>query len=103
MKAFRNRVCAVGLAVMGFTLVAAPTLSSAETNQARPAAHAGGAGAKKHLSRQWQPNAGRNLYGSAQGRCAWPYQNQFPPCMSTFPSGSPSYHGPVPGPTFDDE
>jgi hypothetical protein len=49
----------------------------------------------------------RHLYGSTErwgtGRCAWPYQNQFPPCMSTFPEGSPNYHGPRPGPTFGNE
>lgn len=31
------------------------------------------------------------------------YQNQFPPCMSTWPAGSPHYRGSWPGPTFSDE
>jgi hypothetical protein len=39
----------------------------------------------------------RSLYGwtqsSATDRCAWPYRNQFPPCMSTWPEGDPNYHG----------
>ena len=34
-------------------------------------------------------------------RCAWPYQNMFPPCMSTFPQGDPNYFGSRPGVTFD--
>jgi len=49
----------------------------------------------------------RNLYGAVPARepagCTWPYQNQFPPCMSTWPQGSPNYHGSRPGPTFFDE
>jgi hypothetical protein len=40
----------------------------------------------------------RELYGAA------PYQHMFPPGMSTWPQGSPHYHGgPSPGVTFDDE
>ena len=37
---------------------------------------------------------------SFEKRCAWPYRNQFPPCMSTWPEGDPRYHGSRPGPTF---
>jgi len=37
---------------------------------------------------------------SFQARCSWPYRNQFPPCMSTWPEGDPRYHGSRPGPTF---
>jgi hypothetical protein len=34
--------------------------------------------------------------------CVWPYQNQFPPCMSTWPQGDPNYHGGShPGVTFE--
>ena len=47
----------------------------------------------------WQPTPAQQW---VQKRCAWPYQNQFPPCMSTWPGGDPHYHGPIPGPTFDD-
>jgi hypothetical protein len=43
----------------------------------------------------------RNLYNRAQTRCAWPYQNQFPPCMSTWPEGDPRFHGGQTGPTFN--
>lgn len=48
----------------------------------------------------YAPNAASAPYphapsASASGisGCTWPYQNQFPPCMSTWPQGSPDYHG----------
>jgi hypothetical protein len=70
--------------------------------------------AKKHAARTQPRHARqshyvpRHLYGAVQQpwtaeRPAWPYQNQFPPYMSTWPAGSPNYHGPRPGPTFPDE
>jgi hypothetical protein len=48
------------------------------------------------------PPAASNAWAgtSFQARCAWPYRNQFPPCMSTWPEGDPRYHGSRPGPTF---
>jgi hypothetical protein len=103
MRTYQSRRCAIGLATIAFTLFSAPTLSMAQTNQQKPTAHFAKTDAKKHPARQWRPDAGRNLYGSARGGCTWPYQNQFPPCMSTFPEGSPNYHGGRPGPTFDNE
>ena len=44
------------------------------------------------------------IYGAApnSARCTWPYQNMFPPCMSTWPQGDPNYHGSRPGVTFDE-
>jgi hypothetical protein len=103
MTTYQTRMRAVGLATIALTLLAIPTLSIAQTDQGKLTAHVGKTAAKKHISRQWHPDAGRNLYGSAGSRCTWPYQNQFPPCMSTFPEGSPNYHGGRPGPTFDNE
>ena len=38
---------------------------------------------------------------SFQTRCTWPYRNQLPPCMSTWPEGDPNYHGSRSGPTFN--
>jgi hypothetical protein len=35
-----------------------------------------------------------------EARWAWPYRNQFPPCMATAPEIDPRYHGGTPGPTF---
>jgi hypothetical protein len=105
---------AAGLATIAFTMLSAPTLSIAQTVQQKPIAHAAKNNARKHTSDRWQHQAVRNgrlnvygstrgVYGSARDGCTWPYQNQFPPCMSTFPEGSPHYHGPRPGPTFSDE
>jgi hypothetical protein len=91
------------LATIAVTLLSVPTLSIAQVNQHRPPMHGAKTYAKKPVSPQWRPDWRLNLYGSARGRCTWPYQNQFPPCMSTFPQGSPNYHGPIPGPTFDNE
>ena len=104
MRTYQKRLRAVGLATTAFTLLlSVPTLSMAQTDQRRPTTRIAETYAKKHASRQWRPQARPNLYGSARAGCTWPYQNQFPPCMSTFPEGSPSYHGPRPGPTFGDE
>ena len=53
--------------------------------------------------RSQQPSAPANAWAgtSYQTRCTWPYRNQFPPCMSTWPEGDPNYHGSRPGPTFN--
>jgi len=100
MRICQNKLRAVGVATIACGLLLAPALSMAQTDQQKPTTHVA---AKKHVSRQWRPQANPNLYGSVRDRCAWPYQNRFPPCMSTFPQGSPNYHGSRPGPTFDDE
>jgi hypothetical protein len=103
MRIYQNQLRAVGLATIAFTLLSAPALSMAQTDQQKPTTHVAKTYPKKHVSRQWRPQANPNLYGSARDRCTWPYQNQFPPCMSTFPQGSPNYHGSRPGVTFQDE
>jgi hypothetical protein len=104
MTTHQTRLRAVGLATIAFILLFAPTHSKAQADQVKPKAHARQTDARNHVSRQWRPAAARNLYGTAApSRCTWPYQNQFPPCMSTFPEGSPNYHGGRPGPTFDNE
>jgi hypothetical protein len=50
-----------------------------------------------------QPPAGANAWAGTplEARCTWPYRNQFPPCMSTWPEGDPNYHGSRTGPTFN--
>jgi hypothetical protein len=53
----------------------------------------------------WMQTEGsyRGLYARADRidtRCTWPFRNQFPPCMSTWPEGDPRYHGGQAGPTF---
>jgi hypothetical protein len=60
--------------------------------------------AKTHPKQKQTANA-RKIYGAApsSGRCAWPYRNMFPPCMSTWPEDDPNFHGGThPGVTFDD-
>jgi hypothetical protein len=103
MATYQTRLRALGLATIALTLLSAPTLSTAQTAQGKLTAQAAKTHWRKYASRQWRPNVGPNLYGSARSGCTWPYQNQFPPCMSTFPEGSPNYHGGRPGPTFDNE
>jgi hypothetical protein len=102
-RTHQTRLRTVGIATIAFTLLSAPALSVTQTDQQKPTTHAAKTDARKHVSRQWRPYADQKLYGSVRDRCAWPYQNQFPPCMSTFPEGSPNYHGGRPGPTFDNE
>jgi hypothetical protein len=95
MMKLRNRLFAVSLAAAAVTLLGLPAVAA----QTEPASHQTKA-AKTHPKRhavvmyqpQYQPPG-----------CTWPYTNQFPPCMSTWPGGSPSYHGPVPGVTFDNQ
>lgn len=50
-----------------------------------------------------QPSTAANAWAGTryEARCTWPYRNQFPPCMSTWPEGDPNYHGSRPGPTFN--
>ena len=50
-----------------------------------------------------QPPAAANAWAGTpfEARCTWPYRNQFPPCMSTWPEGDPNYHGSRSGPTFN--
>jgi hypothetical protein len=53
---------------------------------------------------RWQqPPAAANAWAGTplEARCKWPYRNQFPPCMSTWPEGDPNYHGSRTGPTFN--
>jgi hypothetical protein len=107
MKPGHNRLCgSIPLAVIAFTLLSIPTIAMAETEQQKTQKHVTTTYAKKHAAtRKQQPYEQRNLYGwdqhPAGGGCG--YQNAYPPCQSTWPQGSPSYHGPVAGPTFFDE
>jgi hypothetical protein len=63
----------------------------------QPVAHA-----DQQSTRQQLPPAAANVWAgtSFEARCGWPYRNQFPPCMSTWPEGDPNYHGSRSGPTF---
>lgn len=52
--------------------------------------------ARRHVPPPRQSAFGADSYGCKS------YDNMFPPCQSTWPQGSPHYHGPVPGVTFDE-
>jgi hypothetical protein len=99
------RAAIVAVAAAAFSL---SMLSIARADQPVEQTHAAKTHPKKHVAkiRRMQPGiAPGGLFGSAPNwqakRCAWPYQNQFPPCLSTWPEGDPNYHGSRPGPTFD--
>lgn len=99
MTKLRNRLRAAPLALAALTLLALPTVAAAQAEPPSRQMNAAKSHPKRHVATTHQ-----RQYGSGEPRrCAWPYQNRFPPCMSTWPAGSPSYHGPVPGVTFDDE
>ena len=66
----------------------------------QPTAHAD----QQSTGKRWQqPPAAPNAWTgtSFETRCTWPYRNQLPPCMSTWPEGDPNYHGSRSGPTFN--
>jgi len=97
-----RRICSI----LYFSLAVAVSAQAAHADQSAEQAQAAKMHPKKHPAKpQWvQPApAHRDLYGAAPAGCTWPYQNQFPPCMSTWPAGDPHYHGSRPGPTFDDD
>jgi hypothetical protein len=66
----------------------------------QPVAHAEQQSTRQHRQ---QPAAAPNVWAGTtfEARCTWPYRNQFPPCMSTWPEGDPNYHGSRSGPTFN--
>ena len=51
--------------------------------------------ARMHHVRQREAKIPPKIYGAAPDAagCARPYRNEFPPCMSTWPSGDPNFHG----------
>jgi hypothetical protein len=105
------RSVAVAIAAASLSLA---MLSVAQSDQAKgdqqakkapvtvsPKQHA----AKTHHPKQRESQLARKIYGAApnSARCAWPYRNMFPPCMSTWPGDDPNFHGSShPGVTFDE-
>jgi hypothetical protein len=96
------------IAAVAAVLLSPPMLSVAQADQGagrmhaatmHPRTHAAGIRHQRHRESGIRPG----IYGAAPNadRCAWPYQNQFPPCMSTWPAGDPNYHGSRPGVTFE--
>lgn len=51
---------------------------------------------KKHHAQLTQQAP--TVYSPQRDGCTWPYKNQIPPCMGTWPAGDPNYHGSRPGP-----
>ena len=92
--------------VMALATLWQPAFASAQTDPSPAQAQMAKHNVKKHVATARKP-VQRNLYNAAPARdpagCTWPYRNQFPPCMSTWPAGDPNYHGSRPGPTFMDE
>ena len=109
-----NRFARYGLpfAVVALAVLSQPILASAQTDQPPKQTQKADLkkSAAKHIAKpRWRQSTAvrRNLYGAVPAQepagCTWPYRNQFPPCMSTWPAGDPNYHGSRPGPTFFDE
>jgi hypothetical protein len=97
------------IAAVVAVLLSPPMPSVAQADQRAGRTHAAAVQPHTHTARihhQKRREAGirPGIYGAVPnaGRCAWPYQNQFPPCMSTWPAGDPNFHGSThPGVTFD--
>lgn len=96
----------VAVAAVSFWL---PMVAHAGPGQQAERVHSAKPHPRKHVAGTYRRRpaaiAPSGLFGSAPNRetsrCSWPYQSQFPPCMSTWPAGDPNYHGSWPGPTFD--
>jgi hypothetical protein len=99
MENYATSLCRAALTAIAVASFAVPTLAVARAVQLTEQTHAAKVYLKKHVARTSTEH--RELYGSARLGCTWPYQNQFPPCMSTSPAGDPHYHGSRPGPTFN--
>jgi hypothetical protein len=96
----------LAVAAIVAAVLSLPALSAAQADQQADATlHAQKSTAKTQRPKQSETEARPRVYYAAPNptRCTWPYQNQFPPCQSTWPAGSPNYHGSRPGPTFFDE
>jgi len=92
------------VAVVVTTALARPMLSVAQAEQPAEQTRAAKPQPKKHAARtpRKQPQTAPQQ-SWLDKRCTWPYQNQYPPCMSTWPASDPNYHGGThPGPTFDE-
>ena len=101
------------IAAIAAASLSLPMLSVAQADQHVTQTHATKMHPKKHAARS-HPMRKQSavthgeLYGAAPAvipnayGCTWPYRNQVPPCMGTWPQGDPNYHGTRPGPLFDE-
>jgi len=101
-KTWLHRTAITAVAAVALSL---PTLAVARADQSAQQTKTVTTHPKKSAAKaQRTQSAVQQSYGSqswVEKRCTWPYQNQFPPCQSTWPAGDPNYHGSRPGPTFD--
>jgi hypothetical protein len=102
---FLRGVAAAAIAAVSLSL-SMPLVAQADQAEKTPAATASPKqhAARTHHLKQRESAIAPKIYGAApnSARCSWPYQNMFPPCMSTWPADDPNFHGSThPGVTFD--
>jgi hypothetical protein len=98
-----NLLCRAAVIIASASLCL-PAAALAQTDQptAKTAATTTHVKKKGHAHTHTVRNARGESWAQGQGRCSWPYRNQFPPCQSTWPAGDPNFHGSThPGITFD--
>ncbi len=88
-----STLCVAGLVAAGLLFSPLPIVLADQPTQAATTVKRH---VKKHQPRLTQ-HAPADTWAQPKG-CTWPYQNQIPPCMSTWPAGDPNYHGSRPGP-----
>ncbi len=84
-------VAAVSLALLAPSVVQAAAQGANTTTVSKP--HP-----KKQVHAQVYAPQQQSVGHAPSGCNVWPYVNQAPPCMSTWPAGDPNYHGSRPGP-----
>ncbi len=102
----RRNVAAAAIAAVSLSL-SILAVAQADPAEKTPAATAS---SKQHAARTHHPKQRESaiapkIYEAApnSARCAWPYRNMFPPCMSTWSGDDPNFHGSThPGVTFDE-
>jgi hypothetical protein len=108
VNSLRGVTVAIAAASLSLAMLSVAQSDQAQADQqaektpamASPKQHA----AKTHHPKQRESQLPRKIYGAApnSARCAWPYRNMYPPCMSTWSGDDPDFHGSAhPGPTFD--
>lgn len=85
----KRRRCAAAVAVLA--AISATMMSMARADKLIKNPHA----AKPYALHPTSVPSGSNTWPSTKSKdgCTWPYTNQSPPCMSTWPEGDPHYDG----------
>lgn len=97
MSKYVTPLCNAAIAGIVAALLSLPMLSVAQAQQGADAPmHPKKQVARTHHPR-WRESkiSPRVIYDVAPDGpdCTWPYTRMSPPCMSTWPEGSPNYHG----------